>query len=271
MNESLQELEIKVENQGKTPQGRISAEEWNILVDAVKSLDLTPPGGGGGSIEYPLSWSGYSQGMWDGSAPADIAIPSLMSQLENDEGYIKGVSSDMIVAALGYTPYDSANPNGYITPSALSPYATTASVNSLLTSYVQKSAIKSELGISDWALSSTKPSYTWSEIVSRPTSLSQFSNDVGYITNSVSGDFTADGMVRGTAYLSTGYKQISANIDASVRTSIDGDAGSHWGQIKAFRTGGDQTVVRQSRPDFCRTSVCPQTFPQKLSEWSRPQ
>lgn len=164
MNEALQNLEIKVENGGSTPQGRVSAAEWNVLVAGVKALDLagfdeaalrdyldqydyiTRPelnkalegigGSSGGGIAYPLTWSGYSQGMWDGSASANIAIPSLMSQLTNDIGYIKDVSSDMIEAALGYTPYNSTNPNGYITPSALSPYATTAGVNSLLTEYL---------------------------------------------------------------------------------------------------------------------------------------
>ena len=39
MNESLQQLETKVENQGATPQGKVSAVEWNILVAAVKQLD----------------------------------------------------------------------------------------------------------------------------------------------------------------------------------------------------------------------------------------
>ena len=39
MNTELQGLENKVENQGKNPQGRISAAEWNILVAAVKALD----------------------------------------------------------------------------------------------------------------------------------------------------------------------------------------------------------------------------------------
>lgn len=62
-------------------------------------------------------------------------------------------------------------------------------------------------------------------------------NNKGFITNNVTGDFSASGMVRGN-YLSTGYIQISSNIDASLRTSIFGDAGNHWGQIKAFRTGG---------------------------------
>lgn len=39
MNESLQQLETKVENQGATPQGKVSAVEWNVLVAAVKQLD----------------------------------------------------------------------------------------------------------------------------------------------------------------------------------------------------------------------------------------
>ena len=40
MNEALQTLEIKVENNGTTPQGKIFAREWNVLVEAVKALDL---------------------------------------------------------------------------------------------------------------------------------------------------------------------------------------------------------------------------------------
>lgn len=66
-----------------------------------------------------------------------------------------------------------------------------------------------------------------------------FVTSKGYITNSISGDFNATGMVRGTAYLSTGYVQISSNIDSALRTNIFGDAGSHLGQIKAFRTASN--------------------------------
>ena len=52
----------------------------------------------------------------------------------------------------------------------LSPY--------LLKADLTKSRIQSTLGISDWALAATKPSYAWSEITSRPTALSQFTDDV---------------------------------------------------------------------------------------------
>ena len=35
------------------------------------------------------------------------------SELTNDSGFITGITSTMVTNALGYTPYDSENPNGY--------------------------------------------------------------------------------------------------------------------------------------------------------------
>ena len=46
------------------------------------------------------------------------------------QGYITGITSSDVISALGYTPYDSENPNGFITSSALAPYATTSYVDS---------------------------------------------------------------------------------------------------------------------------------------------
>ncbi len=67
-------------------------------------------------------------------------------------------------------------------------YASSAgSANSIAWSNV--SGRPSSLPASDvysWAKASTKPSYSWSEIGSRPTKVSQFSNDSGYITSSAS-------------------------------------------------------------------------------------
>lgn len=64
MNQDLQNLEIKVENEGTTPQGRLTATEWNILVAAVKSLDLT-----GGSVDVTsilqaVADAGYATQEW---------------------------------------------------------------------------------------------------------------------------------------------------------------------------------------------------------------
>lgn len=51
-------------------------------------------------------------------------IPTATSDLYNDSGFITGITSSDVTTALGYTPYSNANPDGYITSSALSGYAT---------------------------------------------------------------------------------------------------------------------------------------------------
>lgn len=65
----------------------------------------------------------------------------------NPSGYITGITSGMVTTALGFTPYDATNPSGYITSSALSTYVpytgATANVNlgtnTLFTPLVQSS------------------------------------------------------------------------------------------------------------------------------------
>ena len=51
-------------------------------------------------------------------------IPTDTGDLTNNAGYIKGISGSDVTNALGYVPYNSSNPNGYITSSALNGYAT---------------------------------------------------------------------------------------------------------------------------------------------------
>ena len=46
----------------------------------------------------------------------DITVPTNTTQLVNGSGFITGINSSDVVAALGYTPYDGAkNPNNYLT------------------------------------------------------------------------------------------------------------------------------------------------------------
>lgn len=66
--------------------------------------------------------------------------------------YLDSITQQMVIDALDYTPFDSAS--------------------------FTKANIKSALGIADWALASSKPSYSWDEITSRPTLLSQFTDDI---------------------------------------------------------------------------------------------
>lgn len=47
-------------------------------------------------------------------------IPTDVSQLNNDAGYITGISSSDIETALGYVPYSASNPDGFISSAAIS-------------------------------------------------------------------------------------------------------------------------------------------------------
>lgn len=70
--------------------------------------------------------------------PAYPVIPTQVSAFTNDAGYLTGITGTMVVTALGYTPFNSES--------------------------FTKANIQSTLGISDWALDQTKPSYAFSEI-----------------------------------------------------------------------------------------------------------
>lgn len=80
------------------------------------------------SLKNPtaLSWSGYSSGSYDGSTAKSIVIPSNTNQLTNGAGFISEVTKAMVTSALGYTPYNSTNPNGYVTSSGSVAYATSS-------------------------------------------------------------------------------------------------------------------------------------------------
>lgn len=61
-------------------------------------------------------------GLFDGdynSLTNKPTIPATTSQLTNDSGFLTGISSGQVITALGYTPYNDTNPNGYITSSSL--------------------------------------------------------------------------------------------------------------------------------------------------------
>lgn len=55
--------------------------------------------------------------------------PTALSAFTNDAGFITGINSIMVTTALGFTPYNATNPNGFITSSALSPYALLSGAN----------------------------------------------------------------------------------------------------------------------------------------------
>ena len=90
-----------------------------------------------------------------------------------------------------------------------------------------------------WAKASTKPSYSWSEIGSRPTKVSQFTNDSGYITSS--------GSITGNAATATKLQTArtiwgqsfngTANVNGSI-TGVDNITMSNNSYLYGKNTGG---------------------------------
>lgn len=90
-----------------------------VAVDEVtiskKNGYLEVIGGGGGSIKYPLSWSGYSSGSWDGSETKNIYIPSKVSELANDSAFINLSDLDSYIEQGGYATESWVKNQGYAT------------------------------------------------------------------------------------------------------------------------------------------------------------
>ncbi len=99
------------------------------------------------------------------------------------------ITSQSIISALGYTPFDSAA--------------------------FTKANIKNALGIKDWALASSKPSYTFAEITSKPTTLSGYG-----ITDAILYQGAID---LSSAYRSMGYGHASKGWRTSGPAVVFGD------------------------------------------------
>ena len=170
-----------------------ATEDWYLKIDNTNNLgyrNLLGHGwddGNGDYIKFHVpnadTWSSYfiftkSGRMGINTSPSEALHVS--GNILATGGFKKNGSDDNYVLLGG---------GGHKSISGLSvSYASSAgSANSVAWSNV--SGRPSSLPASDvysWAKASTKPSYSWSEIGSRPTKVSQFSNDSGYITSSAS-------------------------------------------------------------------------------------
>ena len=174
--------------------------------DTGKVLKAKGGGTGGGSIEYPLSWSGFSSGSYDGSAAKSIYIPSKVSELTNDSSFI--TSS----ALSGYATETWVNGKGFITSSALNGYATESYVTSrgyITSSALSGYATESWVNGKGYLTSSSLNGYaTESYVTSR-----------GYITSSALSGYATQSWVTGKGYI---YKTnwFGVNADSSVNPYI---------------------------------------------------
>ena len=81
MNAALQNLEIKVENGGTTPQGRLTSSEWNILVAAVKALDADSDNADVSDVLRIVENAGYATQDWVNGKLTDYATQSSLNAL----------------------------------------------------------------------------------------------------------------------------------------------------------------------------------------------
>ena len=121
-------------------------------------------GGGGAAGIVTVRVNGYDYSSQNGIVTLPD-YPSLAGYATESyvtsRGYITGINSSMVTNALGYTPYNSSNPNGYITASAIP--------TSLPASDVYAWAKKASLAASD------VPNLDWSKITSgKPTTLAGY-------------------------------------------------------------------------------------------------
>lgn len=194
MNESLQQLETKVENQGATPQGRVSAVEWNVLVAAVKQLDSS--GITDESLKKYLQQYQYItrpelSGILEDAAPdlSGVVNTSGEQDIFGIKNFVNGLRlSERLIR------YD-ADKNVFIFPGNILAEGGVA-WNSKIDGFdvptimdaiqVDGSTISKANGYLEFVgqtSGGTADSVAWENVTGRPTKLSQFTNDSGFITS----------------------------------------------------------------------------------------
>ena len=128
---------------------------WNGKQDAINDLSTIRSGASAGATAVqPTDLATVATSGAYNDLTGKPTIPSATSDLLNDsgfitssalngyateswvgqQGYLTSITSSDVTTALGYTPYNSSNPNEYITSSALTPYALSADLASVATS-----------------------------------------------------------------------------------------------------------------------------------------
>lgn len=112
-------------NKPTIPAAQVNAD-WNATSGVARILNKpTIP-------TVPTNVSAFTNdaGYITSSALSGYATQTWVGQ----QGFITGITSTDVTTALGYTPYNSSNPSGFITSAALTPYALSANLATVATS-----------------------------------------------------------------------------------------------------------------------------------------
>jgi hypothetical protein len=124
-------------NNGSGTNLKVGDDVWIGDVNNANTLGVVgQQNNNAGYIAFGSDWAttlgrvGSGDLTWGGNRIWTAANLTNLNQLTNGPGYITGITSANVTTALGYTPYNSTNPSGYITSASLSGYATQAWVQS---------------------------------------------------------------------------------------------------------------------------------------------
>lgn len=172
---------------GSTKTVTIPDNDHNTWRDVVDSLDSTRT-----DASLSANQGRILNGKFGGYLPlhgtADIAASVV--DYGNTERHIQigfqgnGITGDDIKYIAGYTTGNGSNVDAKIKDVSKDALKSWLGLGSLAYS---SASIPTSLPASDvyaWAKASSKPSYSWGEISGRPTALSSFTNDSGFITGS---------------------------------------------------------------------------------------
>lgn len=148
------------------------------------------------------------------SKAVNISVPTKVSDLTNDSGFISGITSSMVTSALGYTPYNSSNPSGY-----------------------QANVIES-VKVNGTALTITSKAVD----VPVPTKVSDLTNDSGYITG-ISSTMVVNAL---------GYTPVNPSSLATVATTGSYNDLTNKPSIPAAQIQADWTQSDNTKKDYIK-------------------
>ncbi len=142
----------------------------------VASVDDIPSIGSWGALNYPT---------WSSGIPF-VKMNAAGSFILDTNTYLTSITSSNVTTALGFTPYNSTNPAGYITGSSLTPYLTSSvaaltyqPIGSYLTG-ITSSNVTTALGFTPYNSSnpagyiSSVPAQSFTSLTGKPTTLSGY-------------------------------------------------------------------------------------------------
>lgn len=235
------------------------ADMWEVKTDAngteylfAKRNIVTQ----GGFTQYADLTGLNIEGIYDG-LPIDgstIYWDNGVLKAKVAEGGITSITRDMVIEALGYTPYNSTNPNGYITSDSLSGYqpkitssaklaaslvsglatvATSGSYNDLSNKPTIPTSLKNPYALSWSGYSSGSYDGSAAQSITIPSNTNQLTNGAGFITSSASitGNAATASLIKPTSgtYQASTWNPLTSYTkiwgEAFINSAITSDSG----------------------------------------------